>query len=131
MKRICFFFFCAICLAVGLPGCAYLSNREGLMTLKEFSDNQKEIDNYLTRQERLFYKLKNDLNKVRLEGMAKEKVIKIYGDPIFCQPLPDKNNAGEQCLYRHPTDFFGSDMIYLEFDSNQKLKSWYLIKQVK
>lgn len=112
-----------------LSGCAYITHYNELMLLKRFGDNQREIEKYLDTQEKLFYKLRDDvLNKRLVEGMSNKKILTVYGEPIFCRSLESEGKVKETCLYRHPTHYFSSDMIYLDFDINQRLDSWELIK---
>ena len=115
-------------LAVCLSGCTYITHYNELMLLKRFGDNQSEIEKCLGTQEKLFYKLRDDLLNNRLaKGLQNKRILSMYGEPVFCRSLESKDEIKQTCLYRHPTHYFSSDMIYLNFDINQCLDSWELI----
>lgn len=122
----------SLCLLVPilcLGGCTYITHYKQLMFLKGFEDNQREIKAYLDTQEKLFYKLKDDLLNNRLvKGRPKKKILSVYGEPVFCRRLNGADKIKEICFYRHPVFSFSSDMICLDFDLNQHLDSWRLIK---
>ncbi|KPK97118.1 MAG: hypothetical protein AMJ95_10750 [Omnitrophica WOR_2 bacterium SM23_72] len=110
---------------LGLAGCALLTHRQQIMALKNLGDEQKKFEKYVNRQEKFFDKLKRDIQKQRLvKGIPKTKILSLYGEPIYCKVSKDLDIPQETCLYRHPTRFFSSDLIYLEFDQDQNLSSW-------
>ena len=89
------------------------------MILRNVSKGQDEIKTYLNKQEALFSKLVEDVknNQVK-KGQRYSQIIRKYGDPVFCQK---DNQYNKKCLFRHPTDYFSSDKVYLYFDSKDKL----------
>jgi len=109
---------------LGLAGCALLTHKQQILALKSLGDEQKELEKYVKQQEGLFFKLKSDIQNQRLfKGTSKEKILSLYGEPIYCKSSGDSGIMQETCLYRHPTRFFSGDRIYLEFDQNQNLSS--------
>jgi len=117
------------CLAVlMLCGCAKLAHLNELLTLKSVSDNQRQIQIYLEKQEKGFTKLKDDIKNNRLkQGQFKRSIISKYSEPVLIEK-PEPENAGikEILLYRHPTNYFKSDRVYLYFDESGRLVSWEL-----
>ena len=98
---------------VVLGGCA---KYQGVMTLKNYAAGQRQIQDYVRAQEELFLKLKQDFNDNKLEkGMPQSEITSIYGEPILSRSIDNK----EVFLYRHPTEYFDTDRIYLYFDKNQ------------
>jgi hypothetical protein len=129
MKRIITSFSLILFFIASLEGCAYIAHYKELTLLKRLGDNQREIEECLDAQGILFYKLRDDVLNNRLtKGLLSEKALSVYGEPIFCRSLGSKGRIRETCLYRHPTHYFSSDMIYLHFGIDQRLDSWELIK---
>jgi len=111
-----------------LEGCVYFTHHEQIMLLERFMANQREIENYLKGHEEFFYKLEDDIKNNRLKkGIAKGEVLFVYGEPILCKDIRKGDSILETCLYRHPTKYFNTDMIYLNFDKDHKLCSWRFI----
>ena len=111
-----------------LCGCAKLAHLNELLTLKSVSDNQRQIQIYLEKQEKGFTKLKDDIKNNRLkQGQFKRSIISKYSEPVLIEK-PEPENAGikEILLYRHPTNYFKSDRVYLYFDESGRLVSWEL-----
>jgi uncharacterized protein YicC (UPF0701 family) len=110
-----------------LSGCETVTHLDELLTLKSVSDSQKDIDKYLAEQEKGFQKLLDDLKNNRLkEGMTKKYIIATYAEPILVEQNSEDPRIKEVLLYRHPTQYFKSDRIYLYLDKNRKLLSWQL-----
>lgn len=98
------------------------------MQLKRLSDNRAETERYLNRQEKLFYKLRNDIvNNSLNKGLSEKDFMSVYGEPIFCESSERDGINKKRCLYRHPTDYFSSDKIYITLEK-QNIESWELIK---
>ncbi|MBN3040925.1 MAG: hypothetical protein JW867_07340 [Candidatus Omnitrophica bacterium] len=116
--RFIFYFFLFI---FAISGC---SSWQGLMTLKHYGDSQEEINLYVQRQEKLFFKLIEDLKSGKLKaGISKDRFIRLYGDPVLSD-IDESSPDAEVLLFRHPTDFFKSDRVYAYFDQSEKLMSW-------
>jgi hypothetical protein len=105
-----------ISFAFFLNGCAKM---QPLMTLKKFGDNQAQIKKYLEKQEALFDKLIEDVrgNQIKI-GTSKRVFMISYGDPVVIRPHEE---TGEELIYRHPTNYFSSDKVYVYFDKGKKL----------
>ena len=103
-------------------GCMYLAHMDELLFLKGLGDNAREIQQYIDAQHDSFIKLRDDVKNNRLVmGLSKEEVIAAYGDPVYCKAVTENSTVAESCLYRLPTHYFATDMIYLRFDKGQKL----------
>ena len=106
-------------------GCTVIRYSQQLGTLKALGASQKEIQEYLDKQERLFHQLIEDVKNERLKpGISKESVLKTYGTPILSKEINKEPLIKERLLYRHPTRAFTSDRIYLYFDKSCKLTYW-------
>lgn len=106
-------------------GCAVSPLDQRISLLKRLAANHKEIERDIKKQEKLFYKLIEDIKGQRLkEGDNKEEILSRYGEPIFCK-VPQEEDM-EFCLYRHPTEYFLTEKAYLYFDHAGNLYSWEL-----
>lgn len=115
-------------IAILFCGCAKLAHLDELLALKSVSDNQRQIEIYLAKQECGFNRLKDDIKNNRLkQGELKRSVIAKYSEPVLTKKaMPENVGVKEILLYRHPTNYFKSDRIYLCFDANNRLVSWEL-----
>jgi len=105
-----------------MQGCFFLP--ESLKTLKSIGDSQNEIGVYLARQLKLFNQLLVDLKDEAIEpGISKARFIRVYGEPILSKEVGDPSR-GTVLLYRHPTEYFKSDRVYLYFDQEENLVRW-------
>lgn len=111
-----------------LCGCAKITHLNELLTLKRASDNRAQIESYLAKQERGFNTLSDDIKNNRLkQGQLKRYIIANYSDPVLTkEPGPENPGIKDILLYRHPTNYFNSDRIYLYFDNANRLVSWEL-----
>lgn len=116
---------CVLAVFISVTGCTLIRYSSELMTLKSVGDSQKDIQQYLAAQEKKFSALQADVKANRLQsGVSKQDIVNVYGDPVFSRPLADDLEMYEMFLYRHPTQYFTSDRIYLYFDKDQKLTRW-------
>jgi len=105
-----------------ISGCFFLPER--LKTLKKVGASQDEISAYLAKQLESFNQLIVDLDDEDIEpGISKKRFIRIYGEPILSKEV-NEPTRGTILLYRHPTEYFESDRIYLYFDQEEKLIRW-------
>jgi len=75
-KALCLFFLFIVC-----AGCSRL------LLLKSIASSQKQMEAYIARQKKGFLRLKQDIQRNRLQkGISRETVIKRYGEPVFCDP---------------------------------------------
>lgn len=111
-----------------LSGCVYLKYADKLFVLKGMGDNRRQIKKYLDEQDKLFGVLKEDIKSDRLrKGMLKREVLKLYGEPVLSEEVTADSLVKEAFLYRHPTDYFSSDRVYLYFDNSETLLYWEYI----
>ena len=98
------------------------------MLLKGLGDNQHEIEDYVKKQKDSFFKLREDIKNNRLKkGISKREILSTYGEPVFCKDIANEVDVKEICLYRHPLQYFSTDMVYLKFDKKQNLCCWEFI----
>jgi len=115
-----------ICLAVilNLAGCLFKENIEKLSTLKTLGQSQKEIGSYLERQVAAFNRLVEDIKNKKLSlGISQESFIKIYGDPVLSEEAKG-DEAKLILLYRHPTQYFSRQKVYVYFNDSDELIDW-------
>lgn len=106
-----------------LTGCA----AQGIMTLQRLSLSQQEFEEEVDTQKKSFFLLTEDFKNNRLKnGMAKTEILAKYGEPVFSRAVNDGTQRKEVLVYRHPTEYFSSDLIYLYLNQKQRLCSWEL-----
>jgi len=117
-------FFVSFCL-VFLNGCMYIKHYDELMRMKQLGDDQKQMQEYIWKQEELFEELKADIAASRLKaGASKKRILSRYGEPTICKEVKDKENITQTCFYRKPSAGIESEIIYLDFDAKGHLVSW-------
>ncbi|MDD5775307.1 MAG: hypothetical protein PHS64_05145 [Candidatus Omnitrophica bacterium] len=110
--------------AACLTGCRPAHYNE-LMLLKRWGQDRQGMEQYLDQKERFFAKLSADAAAGRLKrGMPEDTIISIYGAPVMCKKIA---SGRSRCLYRHPTEYFFTDKIYLTFDEEQNLDAWEFV----
>lgn len=110
-----------------LSGCAVITNFDGVLALRRLGNSRRDNENYVQQQEKLFYRLVSDIKVNRLEkGLSGDKILSIYGQPILSKPIEDNQQIKKVLVYRHPTQYFSSEMAYLYFDEREQLYSWEL-----
>lgn len=111
-----------------LGGCAFFTHYDEVMTLKNMGDNQARIKKYLDKQKTLFSKLRDDVKNNRLEkGSSQRRIVTKYGEPIHVRKEDSETDGNEVYVYRHPTEYFSSDLVYLYFNKNKKLTGWKIL----
>jgi hypothetical protein len=112
--------FCPVIIFI-LSGCA----TQGVMSLQRLAISQEELKEEVNTQEKFFSVLLDDLKNNRLKnGLSKEEILAKYGEPIYSKPVSGDPEKKEFLLYRHPTNYFSSELVYLYLDQNQRLCSW-------
>jgi hypothetical protein len=131
IKKI-FIFAILACFMIGWQGCLFREDVHELLALKSVGDSQKQIDYYLTREDKLFARLLNDVKRGRLRpGIYKRSFIARYGDPVLSKELPSSAEAADVLLYRYSTKYFTSDKVYAYFDTSGKLTRWEYVPYVE
>lgn len=103
-------------------GCSLIPEYQPLMNLKNLGDERARTGEGLKKEEGLYNKLKDDLKGGRLKkGKPKKEILAEYGRPVFARAVDDGSGIKLCLVYRHPTEFFSSDMVYLYFDAKEKL----------
>jgi hypothetical protein len=114
MKTIIYFF-----IAVFIAGCSTVS---GLDRIKALSLSRDEQEATIEKQDQEFKQLLNDFSSGKLEkGTSKDKVIQAYGEPILIKEIKNDSSTNQEWMYRHPAQFFGSEKVFLYFNSKGEL----------
>ncbi len=111
-----------------IAGCSVHRIPGTISGMHKFSEGRLEIDKYVREQEEGFERLKSDINNDNLQkGIDRRTAVSRYSCPVYCKP--DIDGSGEVCLYRRPTEYFTSNVIFLYFDSEQRLDSWEVMSE--
>jgi hypothetical protein len=114
--------------AIFISGCVYLTHLNEAMFVKSLEDNQKEKQSQLDKEEKLYNKLRADIDSGRLDKLKqKQAIFRLYGEPALCRPAEGRA-AGikETCLYRKPSEGLFAEIILLDFDARNMLCSWQI-----
>jgi hypothetical protein len=107
-----------------LPGCVYLTHLDEVTFLKSLDTSQKEMQPELDKEEKLYNKLKSDIDNGRLHKLTpKRKIFRLYGEPTLCKPAEAQGQIKETCIYRKPGGLF-TQIILLDLDAQERLSSW-------
>jgi len=108
-----------------LTGCVYITHLDETMFIKGLADSQKQMQAEINRQEKLYNKLKTDINRGSLKTLTKKRaIINRYGKPVLCKPVAGEVVVKETCVYRKPTGQMLSEIILLNLDARARLCSW-------
>jgi hypothetical protein len=111
-----------------LSGCAKVQHLPQLLTLKSYSDHGEAADSFVNAANALFEKLKTDIIEQRLyPKTSASQILKTYGQPVHKELVERDGSQFEQWLYRHPTEAFKTDKVYLLFDSAGFLANWEVL----
>lgn len=114
MKTIIYFF-----IAVFIAGCSTVG---GLDRLKALSLSRDDQEATIKEQDQKFMRLLNDFSSGKIEkGATKDKIIQAYGEPILIKELKKDSSVEQEWMYRHPAQFFGSEKVFLYFNSKDEL----------
>jgi hypothetical protein len=113
-------------IVIFMPGCVYLTHMKETIFLKNMEDNQKQMQAALDKEEKLYNKLKADMDSGRLKKLTKKRaLISHYGEPVFCKPAESqKDGFKESCIYRNPAGGLLTEVIQLDLDGQDRLYSW-------
>jgi hypothetical protein len=107
-----------------ISGCVYITHLDKTLFLKSISDNQNAMQAQLDKEERLFNKLKADIDNGRLaKAMPRGKIFQLYGEPALCRDVQGPGSIKETCIYRKPGGL-SSPIILLNLDEQERLFSW-------
>ena len=113
-----------------LSGCAKLQHMDELLTLKRVADEQAAMAKQVEAQDKKFESLIEAVKKDRIKKYDHEKSVKrAFGEPIFIRERERDNQQLSEWFYRHSTEFFGSDKVYLYFDAEQKLVDYRYVER--
>lgn len=110
-----------------LSGCVYLTHLDEVMFMKSLDNSQKEMQAELDKEEKLYNKLKADIDNGRLKKLTqKQRIFRIYGEPALCKPAEGRSSIKETCIYRKPTGGLLAEIILLNLDAQDRLYSWQI-----
>ena len=111
-----------------LVGCVKLEHLDELLTLKDLSQEGDAQDRYAQEQDHKFELLVEAIKSKTLKAHShKNKIIKIFGEPIFAEKMIQDGQETQKWLYRYMKKFFDSEKVYLYFDHEEKLIHWEYI----
>jgi len=111
-----------------LSGCAKISHLDQLLTLKGLADEQVQMGKQIDEQDQKFEMMLSEMKEGTIDQyLNKRKIVREFGEPIYIKIVKRDDQQMEIWLYRYATKFFGSEKIYLTFDSDDNLvKSEYM-----
>lgn len=105
-----------------LSGCAKIQHMDQLLTLKSLADEQTQLNKYTEGQDKKFELLLVEVKAGTLKRYpTKKQILRAFGDPVYARGVLKDGRALESALYRHSTNFFGAEKIYLYFDADGNL----------
>ena len=112
---------------ISLSGCVYLAHLDEAMFMKSLKDSQGEMQAELKKEEKLYNKLKTDIDRGRLNHLTgKRRIFSLYGEPALCRPAEGQAGIKETCIYRNPAGGLLSEVILLNLDGQERLYSWQI-----
>lgn len=110
-----------------LSGCVYMRHMDDVMFLKGLESSQKEMQAELVREERLYTRLKKDIDRGYLKKqLRKGYILARYGKPALCRPVEGRADTKETWIYRQPSGGVLAQIILLNFDPQDKLNFWQI-----
>jgi len=107
---------------ISLTGCTKARYLPQLLTLKEYSDEQEAVDNYVDEQDNKFEFLVEEVkSKAAYNFKDEDSFLSVYGEPIFSRMEEEEGIKKKVLLYRKSKEFFGADKVYVFFDEDGKL----------
>lgn len=108
-----------------LCGCAKVQHMDQLLTLKAVSDEQAAMSKEVEAVNKKFDELVSIVKSGEISQYKTQRSVrKKFGDPILIDQQDKDGSALQVWLYRYATKFFGSDKVYLYFDTEGNLKNW-------
>ena len=99
-----------------------MSHLDQLLTLKGLADEQAQMSQYIEEQDQKFALMVEEAKAGTLDQyFNKRKILRTFGDPIYIKHVNKNDQDLESWLYRYATEFFGSEKIYLFFDTDENL----------
>jgi hypothetical protein len=93
--------------------------------LQDYGRNTEEQKRYVQEQNKKFEEL---LRVVKDGEISKYKTqqdfLEVFGAPIFMKNVSDKKDRTVLWLYRYCEKMYGSEKVYLYFDSAGSLVTW-------
>ncbi|MFA4933963.1 MAG: hypothetical protein WC574_06015 [Candidatus Omnitrophota bacterium] len=109
--------------AIFLSGCVYITHFDEVMFVKGLESNQKAMQAELDKEDKLFNKLKSDIDSMRLKKLtSKRRIAVLYGEATLCRLSENLGGIKETCIYRNSK----GGLILLDLDIQGRLISWQI-----
>lgn len=106
-------------------GCAKVAHMQELLRLKGYSQNKDGQVSVVQEQNRRFeHLLVAARNGTLRQYSNQESIWTNFGQPIFDKKVKMENSVYQVWMYRYSTKLFGSDKVYLYFDSEGQLRMY-------
>jgi hypothetical protein len=105
-------------------GCA-LRHTSEIERLGDYGRNSNEQKRYVEAQNKKFEELVDAIRKGQISAYTSEEdFVKKFGPPIFEKNVFERDDYAVRWLYRYSQKMFGSEKVYLYFDSAGNLVAW-------
>ena len=116
-------------LSTFLAGCTKVQHLDQLLTLKALSDEQAAMSKEVEAANKNFNEMAAAVQSGAISQYKTQRSVRRkFGEPILIDQEQKEGDVVEVWLYRYATQFFGSDKVYLYFDTQGKLKEWKFLK---
>ncbi len=96
-----------------------------LLRLKGYSQNKDQQDAVVKEHNQRFERLLAAAKDGALRQYSnQESIFMNFGQPIFDKKVKMENSVYQVWMYRYSTKLFGSDKVYLYFDSEGQLRMY-------
>jgi hypothetical protein len=106
-------------------GCSVTNNFDEITRLQSYSNNKDRQESGVKAQDQKFEKI---LAVAKGSGFSqypdRRSILKNFGKPVFSRWVTKDEIQSEVWLYRHTTQYFGVDKVYIYFDDRGKLQRW-------
>ncbi|HNV24013.1 MAG TPA: hypothetical protein PKH98_03905 [Candidatus Omnitrophota bacterium] len=108
-----------------LSGCAKMQHLDQLLILKNFSDEQTRLQQYIEQQDKKFEKLLKAIeDRTLVKNMRDQAIVRMYGDPLGKREVEKDGKKMERWNYRYQMKYFESEKVYLYFNEEKRLIGW-------
>lgn len=106
-------------------GCAKLQHLDQLLTLKDMSDEQTRLQQYIEQQDKKFDKLLQAVKERTLvKNVRGQSIVRMYGEPLGKREVEKDGKKLERWNYRYQMKYFESEKVYLYFNEEKRLVGW-------
>ena len=106
-------------------GCSVTNNFDEITRLQSYSNNKDRQESWIKAHDQRFEKI---LAVAKDQGFSRypnrRSVLRNFGKPVYSRWVIRDERQNEVFLYRHATQYFGVDKVYIYFDEAGQLQSW-------